>query len=224
MTFKECVENAFGTDAENRAPAYIQEKELPDCEDDSHRWNGLYDKCEQWRNECLLWEDGTFVCGVNGWNAFIKVCKLHLPKEPLDWTSFLCRMTAMVIVSGMDKKERESLAANGNESHNFLFRLSQDYYVESGYESLTGTQWLEEIAELFRKSKEKYNAYPGNNPEYHKAMAENYPKLERILNYLKQNARDCEVVRMNEQGDDVTVWYFAKASDCFYLMYLSDCM
>ncbi len=224
MIFQKCIENAFGTDAEKRVPAYIQEKELSDCVDDMQRWTVLFDKCERLRQEFLLWEDGTFVGGVNGWNAFIRVCRLHLPKEPTDWAAYLYRMTTMVIISDMDDKERKSLVEDGKDSQNFLFRLSQEYYVESGYETLTREQWLNEIDELLKMSKKKYLAFPGNNLEYHKAMEANYPKFECILNYLNQNVEDCEVVRMNKLGEDVTVWYFVKSLYCVYLMYLSDCM
>ena len=33
-----------------------------------------------------------------------------------------------------------------------------------------------------------------------------------------------DVVRMHRHGGDETVWYFARAQDCVYIMYISDSM
>ena len=39
---------------------------------------------------------------------------------------------------------------------------------------------------------------------------------------LEREAGSCQVVRMNCHGGDETVWYFVKALDGFYVIYLSD--
>ena len=138
-------------------------------------------------------------------------------------------MTALVIVDMMDADTRRIVADAGREMENFLFCLSKNFYVEFGYWSLTRTQWLEEIANLLEKSKERHYGRLRETPkyrksEYYKVMKINYPKFQSVLNYLAKNVGDCEVVRMNQHGSDEAVWYFVKAWDCFYLMYLSDSM
>ncbi len=48
MTFKERVEDAFGMDAEERILRFLREEELAEFDDDSLRWLGLFEACEQW--------------------------------------------------------------------------------------------------------------------------------------------------------------------------------
>ncbi|MDE5667810.1 MAG: hypothetical protein K2I29_06170 [Clostridia bacterium] len=201
MTFKEYVEDAFGLDADERVPTYI--KEQFDGIDEKQLFTVLYEKCANLKKEFLLYEDDTFIGGVYGWNLYINIYQLLLPEEPADWTAYLYNMTVMAVISGLSDNERKALTEYPN---NILFRLSQEYYVESGYESLTQKQWLDELAELLEKSKKRYIANPGNSSQYHRAMEENYPKFERILNFLTQDVGECEVVRMNKPNDDVTVW------------------
>lgn len=217
MTFKECVEDAFGADADERVSVYA--KQYFNVLDDIYPYPALCEECEKLSKEFLLYKDGTWVGGAYGWNLDLKIYQLLLPEEPADWKAYLYRMSIMAIVIDLGK-ERESLMKS---SDNEFFRLSQEYYVESGYESLTKAQMIDELSVLLDKSKKRYASNPGNNPRYHKSMEENYPKFERILNFLTQNIEECEVVRMNKPGDNVTVWYFVKAWDCFYIIYLSDC-
>ena len=54
MSLKECVECAFGTDAENRILHFLVEKELHNCGNDADRWLVLFGRCEQWRNEVTV--------------------------------------------------------------------------------------------------------------------------------------------------------------------------
>lgn len=222
MTFKECVEETFGMDAEERILRFLREKELSGFDDDSQRWLGLFEACEQWRKQYLLWEDGTYINGINGWNLSMRVYKLHLPERD-DWTIYLYRMTLLAVVSGMSIGERTSLADGGRKYHNFS-TVADDYYVNGNYVSLTREQWLEELAGLLEQSWSNYQRFPGTSPGYHKEMKENYPKFSRILEHLTRNIASCEVVRMNQYGGDDTVWYFVKTLNCFYLMSLDDSM
>lgn len=225
MTFKELVEDAFGLDAEERILHFLKEKELAGCSDDSMRWLGLFAACEQWRKQFLLWEDGTYIDGIHGWNLSMRAYKLRLP-EGDDWTTYLYRMTLQAVVSGMRVGERTSMAEGGRKYHNFS-SVATDYYVNGDYERFTREQWLEELACLLERSWEKYQKFPGKNPAYHREMEENYPKFSSILEHLARDTQDtgvCEIVRMNQYGGDDTVWYFVKTGDFFYLMCLDDSM
>jgi len=226
LALKELIERAFGTDAENRILHFLMEKELPDCSNDAARWLCLFEKCDHWKKEFLLWEESAFVSGVHGWNLEIDVCGLRLPKELTDdWTEYLYRMTLLVVVNRMEPHEKNSVAANGQKYNNFSSELwFSDYCVESGFMDLTREQWLKEVTDLLNRSRERYQKFPGNSPGYQRAMELNYPKFEAALGTLARNVGDCEIVRMNQHGGDETVWYFAKARDCFYLMYLRDSM
>ncbi len=217
MTFKQYVEDSFGTDADERVPVYA--KEYFDGLENMYPYRSLFEECEKLSKEYLLYKDGAWISGAYGWNLYMNIYKTLLPDEPADWKAYLYRMSVMAIVIDLDK-ERESLMKS---TDNELFRLSQEYYVESGYECLTKEQMMDELSGLLEKSKKRYIGYPGNNPLYHKEMKENYPKFERLLNFLSLNIGECEIVRMNKPGDDVTVWYFVKSCDCFYIIYLSDC-
>ncbi len=225
MTFKELVEDAFGMDAEERILHFLREKELAECHDDSMRWLGLFEACEQWRKQSLLWEDRTYINGIHGWNLSMGVYKLHLP-EGDDWNTYLYRMTLLAVVSGMCVGERTSMVEGGRKYHNFS-SVASDYYVNGDYESFTRERWLEELAGLLEQSWEKYQKFPGTNPAYHREMERNYPKFHSMIEHLAQDTRDaraCEIVRMNQYGGDDTVWYFVRTEDCFYLMCLDDSM
>ncbi|MDE7243981.1 MAG: hypothetical protein K2O18_08400 [Oscillospiraceae bacterium] len=219
---KDRVEDAFGMDAEERILRFLLEKELADSSDDTLRWLGLFEKCEQWRKQFLLWEDSTYINGINGWNLSIGVYKLHLPESD-DWTIYLYHMTLLAVVSGMRIGERTSLAEAGRKYHNFS-AVAGDYYVNSGYVSLTREQWLEELTGLLKQSWENYQKFPGTSPVYHREMKENYPKFNSILEHLAQDIKNCEAVRMNQYGGDETIWYFVKTSNCFYLISMNDSM
>ena len=222
MTLKKRVEDAFGLDAEERILRFLREKELAGSSDDTLRWLALFEACEQWRKQFLLWEDRTYINGIHGWNLIMGTYKLHLPERD-DWTIYLYRMTLLVVVSGMSIGERTSLAEAGRKHRNFS-AVATDYYVNGDYVSLTREQWLKELSGLLEQSWEKYQKFPGTSPAYHREMEENYPKFNSILDYLAQDIKACEVVRMNQYGGDDTVWYFVKTSDCFYLMSLNDSM
>lgn len=225
MPFKEYIERAFGSDAEDRILHFLVEKELHNCGNHAERWLGLFGKCEHWRNEFLLWEENTFISGVSGWNLEMDVCKLCLPEEADDWTEYLYRMTLLAVVNQMEPGEKNSVVANGQKYNNFSSELwFPDYWVQSGFTDLTKEQWLKEVAGLLDQSWERYQKFPGNSARYQKDMELNYPKFGAALEYLAQNVGECEIVRMNQHGGDETVWYFVKAQDCFYLMYLSDSM
>ena len=222
---KKRVEDAFGLDADERILRFLREKELAGFSDDTQRWLGLFEACEQWRKQFLLWEGHTYIDGIHGWNVIMHAYKLRLP-EADDWTTYLYRMTLLAIVGGMRIGERTSLAKAGREYHNF-WAVANDYYVNGDYVSLTREQWLEELAGLLKQSWENYQVYqrsPRANPAYLREMEKNYPKFNTILEYLERDTKDCEVVRMNQYGGDETVWYFVEAPNCFYLMSLKDSM
>ncbi len=220
MTFKESVEDVFGLDADERVPSFVNQLFDGININDLHPYSALFKECEKLSKEFLLYKDGTWVNGAFGWNLYINVYQLILPEEPIDWKVYLSRMSVMSLIIDAGE-EREALIKSVDTE---WFWLSQSYYVESGYKCLTREQMLDELSELLDKSKERYHRYRGDNPDYDKAMEENYPKFERILKFLNYNIGDCEVVRMNKPGDDVVVWYFVKAWDCFFIIYLSDCM
>lgn len=222
MNLKDLVVTAFGTDAEKRILCFLLERELVECGDDTLRWLSLFELCEQWGKDFLLWEDHTYVDGIHGWNLSMRVYKLCLPKGE-DWTTYLYRMTLLAVIRGMSIGERTSLAEGGRRYNNFS-AVAGDYYTNGDYAGLTREQWLEELAGLLECSWKKYQKFPGRNPAYHREMEENYPKFCSILEHLAQDTKACEVVRMNQYGGDDTVWYFVRAQDFFYLMMLDDSM
>ena len=92
---------------------------------------------------------------------------------------------------------------------------------------LTRTEWIEELNGFWTTSWEKWQTYwddPTNNPEYVEVMKTNYPKFKALLERLEREVGDCQVARMNRHGGDETVWYFVKAQDSFYVIYVSDAM
>lgn len=218
MTFKEYVEDTFGADADERVPAYVREYFYGFNE--TRPYHSLFKECEKLKKEFLLHKDGAWVCGAYGWNLFINAYQFIFPDGEIDWKAYIFCMSVMTVVIDLDDEERGSLIKHADSE---LYRLSQEYYVESGYESISKAQLLEELSKLLDKSKESYySRIQGNNPEYDKAMHENYPKFERILNFLTCDIEECEIVRMNKPKDNVPVWYFVKAWNCFYIIRLSD--
>lgn len=222
LSLKECVKESFGRNAEERILRFLLEKELVECTDDTLRWLRLFELCEQWREQLLLWEEHTFINGIHGWNLCMGAYKLRLPDRD-DWTAYLYRMTLLAVISGMSVGERTSLAEGGRRFHNFS-SVASDFYGDGSYISLAREQWLAELAGLLENSREQYQRFPGNSPAYHRAMEENYPRFHSVLEYLSQDTGICEAVRMNQFGGDDTVWYFAETQDSSYLLMLSDSM
>ena len=222
MSLKEYVQASFGADAEERVLRFLLEEELAGCGDDALRWLRLFELCGQWRKQFLLWEEDTFIDGINGWNLCMGAYQLHLPDGD-DWTAYLYRMTQLAVVSGMSAGERGGMVEGGRRYHNFS-AAADDFYVNGGYADLTREQWLGELAGLLEHSWKRYQRFPGDNPAYHRAMEENYPKFRSVLERLEQDTEICEVVRMNRHGGGETVWYFARTPESFYLMTLKDSM
>ena len=222
MSLKEYVKESFGMDAEERLLRFLLEKELVGCSDDTLRWLRLFELCEQWRQQLLLWEEHTFVNGIHGWNLRMDAYKLHRPDGD-DWTTYLYRITLLAVVGGMSVGKRTSMAEGGRKYHNFSSVVG-DFYVNGGYISLTQEQWLAELAGLSEDSRNMYRRFPGNSPAYHRVMEENYPRFHAVLERLSQDTGICEAVRMNQFGGDETVWYFAETQDFFYLLRLRDSM
>lgn len=224
MLLKDSIEQAFGYDAEERIFHFLVKDELSDCGGDTARWLLLFEKCETWRKQFLLWENGTYINGVHGWNLEINICSFRPPMGELEnRTKYFYCMTLLMVVNRMGIGERSTLAEFGDKNNNFSAVIS-DYYGNEGYLELTPEQWLEEIAYLLKQSWEGYQKFSGKNPAYHREMEINYPKFQDILDYLSRQSISGNVVRMNRHGGDDTVWYFAEASDCFYIMQLSDSM
>lgn len=224
MQLKDYVECAFGHDAEEQILKFLREKELAGCKDDRARWISLFEKCEGWRENFLLWEERTYIGGVHGWNLSLDICKLRLPRLELEnWTEYLYRMTLLLVVSNMDDGERNSVIQNADRIGSLDYVCS-DYYMNAGFTIMTREQWLDEMKYLRQESWSMYQKFPGNNPAYHRAMEKNYPRFDTALEYLEQNIKTCEVVRMNNYGGDESVWYFVRAQDCFYVMCVSDAM
>ena len=174
MVLKKRVEDAFGLDADERILRFLRTKELASASDDTLRWLGLFEACEQWRKQFLLWEDRTYIDGIHGWNVITGAYKLHLPESD-DWTTYLYRMTLLAVVSGLGIDERTALAEAGRKYHNFE-AVANDYYVNGDYVSLTRGQWLEELAGLLKRSWEKYQWYrksPKRSPAYLRVMEKN---------------------------------------------------
>lgn len=231
MTLKDRLEQAFALDGEKRILQYLRETELAGCNGDTARWKCLFEKYAHWKKNFLLWEGSTYIYGVNGWNVSMTVCKMNLPKlEQENWTEYLYKMTLLAVISDsyIDYTERDKLIEKGDEYNN-LDILGSDYYSELGYAVLTKKQWISELLQLRQKSWKRYQIYKEShpadyNPNYHQEMKENYPKFDSYLDYIQQNVKACEAVRLNDFGNDESVWYFAEEKDCFYVMLMSDSM
>ena len=225
MTWSELVERAFRENAEEQITAFLLREGPTVCGNDAARWRSLFTTCEGWRDAFQLWGEHAFVSGVHGWNLYMNVCRLRPPEEqPPDWTRYLHRMTLMMVVCGLEPAERNSMATweYGRFDAIGAFYCAGPEY--GGYESLTGEQWLREAGGLLEQSWRRYRNFPGNSSRYQRTMEEHYPRLEAALDYLSEHTGTCDVVRMHRHGGDETVWYFARAQDCVYIMYISDSM
>lgn len=100
-----------------------------------------------------------------------------------------------------------------------------DFDIDS-YVELKKEKWLDELKNYREQSWEKYKKYKIFHKEYiqyDECMKKNYPHYDAILEYLMKNTKECDVVRMSSDEDNV-IWYFAKDIDSFYVTYISDCM
>lgn len=215
MSFKEIVEQAFGKNGDTLVLNFLREQELCDCDSDSACWKSLLEKCQSWRQEFLLWENATFIYGVHGWDLEINIAKVCLPKEVIDWTEYLYHMALLVEYNVWLDNTQQIVAFDS---------ATEDFYLESDYTALSQEQWLDELENLYHKSLERYKLDHKIGSEYKKRMERNYPEFYSIKEYLKQNMKDCEVVRMNNPNQDELIWYFGKDLDCLYVAHIADFM
>lgn len=215
MTFKEIVEQAFGKNGDTLVLNFLREQELCDCDDDSACWKNLLEKCQSWRKEFLLWENATFVYGVHGWDLEIHIAKVCLPKKVNHWTEYLYHMALLVEYNVWLDNTQQIVTFDS---------ATEDFYLESDYTVLSQEQWLDELENLYHKSLERYERDHKIGAEYKKRMEQNYPEFYSIKEYLKQNMKECEVVRMNNPNQDELIWYFGKDLDCLYVAHIADFM
>lgn len=234
MILKECVERALGEDGRGSIMRFLLDRELADCKDDGERWRSLFEKCDRWERELLLWSDDTYIKGISGWNMFIRVCCCRLPEETADWAAYLYRTSLLAILrydQYTDEAGRRKITEHARNSSQWKDSYScgfdDEYILETGFAELTRGGWLDEINGFWVTSwetwREDWNTIT-NNPEYVEAMEINYPKFKSILERLEREVGDCEVVRMNRHGGDETVWYFVKTQSDFYVVNLTDAM
>lgn len=234
MILKKCVEQAFGEDGHSRIMHFLLDQELADCQDDGERWRKLFEKCDCWEKEFLLWSEDTYIDGINGWHLSIRAGRCLLPSEPVDWQAYIYHMSLLLILrydyyaTAEGRKKRIDHWANSSQwKDTYSCGFDIEYFLESGYAELTRTEWIEELNGFWTTSWEKWQTYwddPTNNPEYVEVMKTNYPKFKTLLERLEREVGDCQVARMNRHGGDETVWYFVKAQDSFYVIYVSDAM
>lgn len=221
MLLKEIVMQAFGENDEECVARFLREK-LNDCNSDTTQQKLLQEKYKQWKKQFLLWDSTTFINGINGWNFDITVCRMNLPKQKLNWIEYLYYMTLLTLVNNWDINDWNILIEHGDDNFDiFQWDFDIDSYVE-----LEQEKWLEELKNYREQSWEKYKKHKTFHKEhipYDESMKENYPHYDAILEYLMQNTKQCDVVRMNSDEDNV-IWYFAKDIDSFYVTYISDCM
>lgn len=80
MLLKDSIEQAFGYDAEERIFHFLVKDELSDCGGDTARWLRLFEKCETWRKQFLLWENGTYI--NYKWRAWVESGNKYLQLSP----------------------------------------------------------------------------------------------------------------------------------------------
>lgn len=234
MLLKKYVEQAFGADGHSLLMQFLLDQELADCRDDGERWRRLFEKCDRWEKESLLWSEDTYIDGINGWHLDIRACRCRLPAEPADWSAYLYRMSLLLILryeyyeTAEGRRKVIEHASNSTQwKDDYSCGFDIEYFLESGYAELTRAEWLEELNGFWRTSWEAWRKdwdKRTNNPEYVAAMEVNYPKFKAVLERLEHEAGDCQVARMNRHGGDETVWYFAQARDGFFVIALSDAM
>ncbi len=232
MILMDEVKRAFGEDGRGAVMRFLIDRELAGCGDDGERWSVLFEKCDGWVRDYLLWEDDTYIRGIEGWNFFIRVCCCRLPEEPADWTAYIYRMSLLTILRYdyyADEEGRNRVIENARNSSRWKDEYScgfdVDYILESGYAELTREEWLEEINGFRRASWDKWHGKENeqtNNPKYIEEMEINYPKFAAITERLERETGDCQVARMNRQGGDETVWYFIKDQNSFYVLNIFD--
>jgi len=222
MLLKELAKQAFGRKDEECVARFLREKGFDRCNNDTAQYNLLQEKCKQWKKEILLWDSNTFIYGINGWNFYITVCRMTLPKQKGNWIEYLYYMALLTLVNNWDINDWNILIEHGDNNFDiFQWDFDIDSYVE-----LNKEQWLNELKCYREQSWERYKKYKKSHKEYIKydeSMKKNYPEYDVILEYLVQNTKECDVVRMNSDADNV-IWYFAKDADSFYVTYISDCM
>lgn len=222
--FLQHIEQAFGTAGDERILTFLREQELADCIGDTARWASLFAKNDVWRREYLVWETETSIHGVDGWYLSLSAAQLRLPDgENIDWTTYLYRMTLLLVLSGMDEAERASLLQKGDRYGN-LEVIASDFYTSGGCTVLTIKECLDKLHALRQASWQRYQPSEGHTPDYAREMVKNYGQFDEALAYLSQQPQISEVVRLNDFGGDDSVWYFAFAPSYLYLLCLSDAL
>lgn len=244
MTLKDRAAQAFGSDGHSLIMRWLADIVLADCHDGSSRWHRLFDQSDRWDRELLLWRsEQVSIYGVNGWYMYLCASRFRLPEASEDWTAYLYRTSLLMLLGyddfatedGRQKIIAEAAPAEPVAEFGLEYYLESDSsgcYTTSGYTAMTREEWLEELRSSCQASRKKWESWlswesRGSDALYADLIQEMeaaYPAFQAVLERLEREAGSCEVVRMNRQGGDVTVWYFVETQDSFFIVWLSDCM
>ncbi len=223
--FKDIVESMFFGDTvtDGNFEEFFRENEFSGCKNNGEKWRILFEKCEEWEKEYLLWEEKTYIDGIGGFYSDIHICKFRIPTDMDNLKEHIYRMLLLFVVNEMEKSEKKQLVANQDIYYN-LFFISEIFDIEPNICVITQVQWLDEIKEYINMAYNRYKKSLHLNKKFYMDMAQNYQKCEIILKSLRENVDKCEIIRIGNLYTNEDIWYFVKEEDYLYLLSIRDIM
>ncbi|MDE7415717.1 MAG: hypothetical protein K2N44_05270 [Lachnospiraceae bacterium] len=231
-SFKYDLERAFGNGKEehdewwsSRVARYLYERELAGCRSETDRWRALRAKVDGWlhSDSYIDWKEDTYICGVYGWNVELTALRLPFPQQfqtDTEYDDWLYYVTAIVLFGCISNDSWDRRTKEKDRSVDDWVEC----YVEHGYFPMTSAQWIAELRELRWLSWESWQkeGHADTAPDYIIAMNERYLAYDAIIDRLEREAAGSEVVCINQYGENVVVWYFARATDSLFVVQVSD--
>jgi len=191
----------------------------------SENWENFYSSIDMWKTKYLLDFDDFTLYGVSGWYWGLRYCKFNFCDEP-DYISIISLICSKAEVHS---KEIDFYKTPFFVNNNFLSLTERDLVAYS-LTNLTKDIFFDELSNQYQESLENFEYYVKNreivsaNPLVIEKLTPEYPRFKEFFDGFRSNLQECSVLRINDLGEDVNVWYFIKEDEYIHIMLVQDCM
>lgn len=221
MDWIEEVEKIFVDEFGKKISNFLLDKEQISGSD-LEKWEALFQKIAAWKDQYLVKSEEITLYGVDGWYMDSVIEEFSYAGDSgQNLEEYLYRL--MLIDWTIDF-----------ESGDFGFYKNMDFDVDFDVDfhlsreqcvRLKKEELIEELREQYQKSSRRFLLYQkdkGRNLKVVEKLKPQYPIYLRYIQWFQRNLGDCDVVRVNEFGHDITVWYFIKDKAKIYLISVRD--
>lgn len=221
MDWLEEVEKIFVDDLSKKISTFLLDKEQISGSD-LEKWEALFQKIAAWKEQYLIKSEKITLYGVDGWYMDSVIEEFRYAGDSgQNLEEYLYRLVLIDWTIDFD-------------SGDFGFYKNMDFGMDFDVDfhlnmeqcvTLKKEELIEELREQYQKSSRRFLFYEkdkGRNPKVVEKLKPQYPIYLGYIHWFEHNLGDCDVVRVNEFGDDITVWYFIRDKAKIYLISVRD--